>query len=72
MELTGTIPRDYSPQGYSKEELREAKLIEVKEDAERLGIVVLDKKEYARLVANEKKYFKILRDREGWPASLVV
>jgi hypothetical protein len=65
LEVEGRIPR-----GYSIEELKEGKLAEVKEDAKRLGMVVLDKKEHARLVENERKYFGLVRKADGWPLSL--
>jgi hypothetical protein len=65
LEYEGRIPR-----GYSIEELKEGKLAEVKEDAKRLGMVILDKKEYVRLLENERKYFGLIRSAGGWPLSL--
>lgn len=65
-ELTGYVPRSYLA-----EDLQNAKLLEVKADAERLGQVVLDKKEYSRLLVNETKYFETIRKAEGWPISLL-
>jgi hypothetical protein len=65
LEYEGRIPR-----GYSIEELKEGKLAEVKEDANRLGMVILDKKEHARLLENERKYFGLIRSADGWPLGL--
>jgi hypothetical protein len=59
-----------STEGYSIEDLKEGKLVEIKEDAQRLGHVVLSKKEYARLVDNEGKYFSVLKKANGWSFSL--
>lgn len=59
-----------STEGYSIEDLKEGKLIEIKEDAQRLGHVVLSKKEYVRLVDNEGKYFSALKQADGWSFSL--
>ena len=65
LEYEGRIPR-----GYSIEELKEGKLAEVKEDANRLGMVILDKKEHARLLENERKYFSLVKNASGWPLNL--
>ena len=65
MELEGR-----NPHHYSTDELKECKLAEVTEDAKRLGMVILDKKEYARLLDNERKYFGLIRKADGWPLSL--
>lgn len=61
---------DRIPQRYSMEDLKDGKLAEIKEDAKRLGMVVLDKKELARLVDNERKYFSSVKKADGWPLSL--
>ena len=65
LEVEGRIQR-----GYSIEELKEGKLAEVKEDANRLGMVILDKKEHVRLLENERKYFGLIRSADGWLLSL--
>jgi len=66
LEAEGRIPK-----GYSLEDLRAAKLTEVKEDADRLDHVAIDKKEYDRLLSTEKKYWQNVRARDGWAADLI-
>lgn len=66
LELEGRVSRNYS-----LEELEEASLESLKDDAKRLGVIVLGKNEYARLIANERRYFKLIRNSDGWAASLL-
>lgn len=69
LEEQGSIPKT-SQYHYSTEEIREAELNQTKEDADRLGHVLLSKADYKRLKATETRYWQLVKSHDCWPASL--